>query len=213
MNLKFFIELVPKISIIKTLFFSLKYKGVIFVGKEAKLNIHRKGRIIFDNKNSSLYIGVHFSVTNGSTLDIYKKGILKVGKSVGIHRGTKVVVRENAELSIGDKSFINENSRVLCRKKIVIGAGSSIGWGCTVADTDSHGIYSNGKLINPDAAISIGNKVWICANSTVTKGTTIENNCIVGSNSVVLGKHLISNNIYAGNPIRIIKEFDIWGSL
>jgi len=212
-NVKFFIELVPKLSLIKTAYYSLKFRGFIFVGKGARINIKKRGRVVFDNNKSSLYIGVHFSTANGATLDIYEGGRLNISKSVGIHRGTKVVVRENAELKIGASSFINENSRILCRKKISIGHNTSIGWSTTLTDTDSHGIYIDGKVTNPDAELTIGNKVWVCANTTITKGTTIEDNCIVGSNSLVIGKLLKSNTIYAGNPLRIIRNFDTWGHL
>jgi len=213
MNLKFFIELIPKISLIKTSYYSLKFKGLIFVGKGTRINIHKAGRIVFENNKSSLYLGVHFSVANGATLDIYESGTLVVAKSVSIHRGTKVVVRENAELRIGATSFINENSRILCRKKITIGHNSSIGWNTTLTDTDSHSIYINGAITNPDVEVKIGNKVWVCANTTITKGTIIEDNCIVGINSLVIGKLLKSNTIYAGNPLKIVKNFEEWGGL
>jgi len=116
-------------------------------------------------------------------------------------------------LALGDRAFINENSRILCRKEILIGAQTAIGWGCTIADTDSHGIYVKEELVNPDASIRIDDKVWICANTTITKGSFIESNCIVGTDSVVLGKKLLSNKVYAGYPLRIVKEFDTWGDL
>ncbi|MEP1870510.1 MAG: acyltransferase [Paraglaciecola sp.] len=213
MNIKFLREIAPKIALIKSLYYSIKFKGIVVIGRGTKFNIHPGGKIKFKDKRASIYIGIHFSVSSGSTLDIYKNGILLVGKSVGIHKGTKVVVKENAHFTIGDSSFINENSRVLCRKKIEIGDDSSIGWHCTIADTDSHGIYINNTLTNPDSSVVIGDKVWVCANTTITKGTLIESNCIVGTNSVVLGKHLLSNNVYAGQPLRKVKEFDSWGSL
>ncbi|MDP2485780.1 acyltransferase [Pseudoalteromonas marina] len=206
-------KILPKLSLHKTIYYSLKYKGVIFVGKGTKVNIARKGRVLFKNRKSSLYLGVHFSTASGATLDIFENGRLVVAKSVGIHRGTKIVIKKNAQLNMGAESFINENSRVMCSKKITIGNNSSISWNVNISDTDSHGIYIEKKLINPNAEIHIGNKVWICANTTITKGTIIESNCIVGTNSLVVGKRLYSNNIYAGNPLKNIKKFDEWGEL
>jgi len=213
MNISFFMKIVPKLSLYKTIYYSLKYKGVMFVGKGTKVNVARTGRIIFKNRRSSLYLGVHFSTTSGTTLDIFERGELVVSKSVGIHRGTKVVIKKGAQLTIGRASFINENSRIMCSKKITVGNNCSIGWNVNISDTDSHGIYIEKKLINPNSEVHIGNKVWICANTTITKGSLIEDNCIVGSNSLVIGKTLCSNNIYAGNPLKIIKGFDDWGSL
>jgi len=211
MNFRFFMKVFPRLSISKSLYYSYKFKGAFLVGRGCSINVHRKGRVVFDNSSSSVYVGVHFSAVSGATLDVYEGGLLRVGKSVGIHRGTKVVVRERAELSIGSRSFINENSRVVCRKNISIGEGCSIAWGVTVSDTDSHGIYVDGQLSNEDAAIAVGDKVWVCAHSIIAKGAILEDNCIVGANSVVLAETLRSGFVYAGNPVKPVKCFDSWG--
>lgn len=213
MNLKFYVSILPKLSVLKSLYYSLRFKGVFLVGKGCVINIHRDARLVFNDKSSSIYVGVHFSSAAGTTLDVYKGGTLRVGKSVGIHRGSKVVVREAAELSIGNRTFINESSRVVCKKRISIGEGCSIAWGVTISDTDSHGIYNGGVLSNPDAAISLGDKVWVCAHSVITKGSVIDDNCIIGAGSVVLGNKMRSGSIYAGNPAKAVKEFDEWGGL
>jgi acetyltransferase-like isoleucine patch superfamily enzyme len=213
MNIHFYAAVLPKLAIVKSIYYSLRFKGVFLVGRGCNINIHRNARLIFNDKSSSLYVGVHFSGTSGSTLDIYEGGELRVGKSVGIHRGTKVVVREQAKLSIGNRTFINENSRVVCRKKISIGEGCSIAWCVTISDTDSHGIYTDGVLSNPDTPIEIGNVVWICAHSVITKGSVINDNCILGANTAVLGSTLESGYVYAGNPAKKIKEFESWGAL
>jgi len=213
MNFRFYAGILPKLSILKSIYYSFRFKGVFLVGKGCSINIHRDANFIFNDKSSSIYVGVHFSSVSGATLDIYKGGILRVGKSVGIHRGSKVVVRESAELSIGNRTFINENSRVVCRKNIFIGEGCSISWGVTISDTDSHGIYSDGVLSNSDSAINMGDKVWVCAHTLIAKGSTIESNCVVGAGSVVLGSTLKSGYIYAGNPVKKIEEFDKWGGL
>jgi len=213
MNFRFYAGILPKLSILKSLYYSFRFKGVFLVGRGCVINIHRDARLIFKDKSSSIYVGVYFSSAPGTTLDIYKGGIMRVGKSVGIHRGSKVVVREAAELSIGNRTFINENSRVVCRKKISIGEDCSIAWGVTISDTDSHEVYSGRVLSNPDAVINMGDKVWVCAHSLIAKGSTLESNCIVGAGSVVLGNTLKSGYIYAGNPVKRIKEFDKWGGL
>ena len=213
MNIKFFVNILPKVSLIKTVYYSIKFKGVIVVGKGAKLNIHSKGKIIFQNSKSSLYLGVHFSASPGAVLDIEKNGKLIIGKSVGLHRGVKTVVSENATLTIGDNSFVNENSRLQCKNAISIGKSTSIGWSCTISDSDQHGIYIDNILVNKCLPISIGDNVWICANTAITKGATLNDNCIIGINSLVQNKEYQSNYIYAGNPAKQIKTFDRWGSL
>jgi acetyltransferase-like isoleucine patch superfamily enzyme len=213
MKLAFFIKLIPKVSLLRSMYYSIKYKGVIVIGKGAKVNIHKKGNIEFLSNKSSLYLGVHTSVTPGAVLDIKKNGILKVGKSVGLHRGVKTVIFENAILTIGNDSFVNENSRIQCKNTITIGHSTSIGWNCTICDSDQHGIYIDDKLINKCVPIFIGDNVWICANTSITKGVKINSNCIIGINSLVLCHEYESNFIYAGNPAKKVKTFERWGSL
>lgn len=207
------IRLIFRISIVKSMFYSARFKGIIVVGKRCKINIRKDGRILFNNKKSSLYIGVYFSLYSGTTLDIFENGVLKVGKSVGIHRGTKVVVQKNAEMHVGDRTFLNENSRVQCLKKITIGSDCSISWDCTIIDSDLHGIYNENILINPNSEVVIGDKVLICSNSTITKGAFIEGNNVIGANSLVGKKRVEKGYIYSGNPLKQIKKIQSWGNL
>lgn len=53
------------------------------------------------------------------------------------------------------------------------------------------------------ASTTIGNNVFIGANTVVLPGTMIPDNVIIGAGSVVIGT-LESNSIYAGNPVKKI---------
>ncbi|KYN80609.1 hypothetical protein ATY36_18015 [Vibrio cidicii] len=55
--------------------------------------------------------------------------------------------------------------------------------------------------------ITIGNNVFVGANSTILPGVTIGDNVVIGTCSVVT-KSVPSNTVYAGNPARFIKSFD-----
>lgn len=64
-------------------------------------------------------------------------------------------------------------------------------------DTDYHPITDeNEKIINPPAAISIGNHVWIGCNAIICKGVEISDNCIISAGSVVRGICNNANCIY-----------------
>lgn len=78
--------------------------------------------------------------------------------------------------------------------------------------TDSHSILDdNGKRINPAQDILIGKHVWIGLNSKVLKGSVIEDNCIVGANTIYLGSvRGCPNTIFAGTPAREIKNDINW---
>lgn len=55
--------------------------------------------------------------------------------------------------------------------------------------------------------VSVGNNVFIGANSIVLCNTRIGDNVVIGAGSVVTGD-VPSNSVYAGNPARYICSFD-----
>ena len=157
-----------------------------------------------------MYVGVYTTVQTPTVITVMNNAKLIVGQNVMIHRGTKIVVHENGSLKINDYTYINENSRVHCKKCISIGRRCAISWNTNILDTDIHTIqYSKEGKNNHDYRVNIGNEVWIGANSTVLKGTIIEDNCIVAANSLVMGR-LKSRYIYGGNPCKELKTFKTW---
>lgn len=54
-------------------------------------------------------------------------------------------------------------------------------------------------------SITIGDGVWICANSTILPGVSIADGCIIAAGAVVT-KSTEPNGMYAGVPARRIKE-------
>lgn len=57
------------------------------------------------------------------------------------------------------------------------------------------------------APIKIGNNVFIGMNCTIMPGTIINDNVIIGANSMVKG-NIESNSVYAGTPAKKIKSID-----
>lgn len=78
--------------------------------------------------------------------------------------------------------------------------------------TDAHTIYNkDGKIINPNKNITIGDHVWICTGSTILKGGSIGNGSILGNSSILIKDfHNYNNCILVGNPAKIIKEDIFW---
>lgn len=201
-------SILKKILIIKSLYYSLYFKGRLLVGR-GKIYHDKTASIVWKTKFSSLLLGVHINVDTSSILSMFKDAKLIIGQGVSINRGTKVVIHEGGVLEIGSGTYINENSRIHCKKHIVIGDRCAIAWNVSIMDTDIHEIIKDREQVNNDADIHIGNNVWIGANSIILKGTIIEDNCIIGANSVIRG-HLKSNRIYGGNPIKELGTFDSW---
>lgn len=73
--------------------------------------------------------------------------------------------------------------------------------GIEIHNTDYHSILNSlGKRINHGKDIYIGKHTWIGLRSVLLKGTKIQDNTIVGANSVVNKEFNESNIVIAGNP-------------
>ena len=206
MSIKSFLFWMSKVNLLKTIYYSVKYGGKIIVGK-ASVKV-RGGKISFMDKKSKLYIGINYSYPVPCVLDIYN-GELSVDGVVNLNRGCKIRVYNGGILSIGNNSYVNEGTKIYCAKEIIIGSNCAISFDTKILDTNTHFIFRDGKLLNEDQSVNIGNNVWIGTNTIVLKGTTIENNVIVGASSLVKGM-LRSNLEYAGVPAKPQKEFERW---
>lgn len=119
--------------------------------------------------------------------------------------------------SLGKYSYISKNSVV---KNTDIGKFTSIAWNCSIGPEEhdfsrltSHSILTSTKTFqmfdkkfyNPfEKECKIGNDVWIGANSTILRGVTIPDGCVVGANTVVK-KSPPPYTIVVGNPGKVIK--------
>lgn len=64
---------------------------------------------------------------------------------------------------------------------------------------------SNNIRINSGQEVEIGNHVWLCAHSSIMKGSKVPSNVIIGNSSVVSVFLADSDSIYAGIPPRLVK--------
>ncbi|MFX0087279.1 MAG: acyltransferase [Candidatus Hodarchaeota archaeon] len=94
-------------------------------------------------------------------------------------------------------------SRLWDVELIEIGDDTSIGTGCIIG---GHAI-SQGDLFRK--RIKIGRNCTIGAGTIILPGVTIEDYVIVASNSVIPSNRILeSNSIYAGSPVKRIKEWN-----
>lgn len=68
------------------------------------------------------------------------------------------------------------------------------------------GFYANtGVTILDGAKVTIGDNVWVGAQTVINPGVTIGSNVVIGSGSVV-NKDIPDNVIAVGNPCRVIRK-------
>jgi len=144
-------------------------------------------------------IGHHFFMNNGIK-----------GNPIGCYQKCTIFAGRDAELTIGNHVGISQTALV-CHKKIIIGNHVIMGGGVCVYDTDFHSLNPDHRNSDFDAThkvmkdVRIEDNVFIGAHSIILKGVTIGKNSIVGAGSVVT-KSIPSNQIWAGNPAKFIRN-------
>jgi maltose O-acetyltransferase len=123
--------------------------------------------------------------TNSQYLEKLKSRGLVVGKNFNFQ---KDVIFDDTHcwlISIGDNVTIAPRVQILCH------------------DTSTK-YYLNYTKLGP---VSIGNNVFIGANSIIMPSVTIGNNVIIGSGSIVT-KDVLSGSVIAGSPARVLGTID-----
>lgn len=114
-------------------------------------------------------------------------------------------------LTLGENFHISAASTIISRHNISIGKNSLIAWECLLTDADHHHfIDMQGNILNKPECIDIGEHVWICARSTILKGSKIAMGSVVGAKSLVSGKFTEPRSLIAGNPAKVIKNEISW---
>ncbi|MDC7716134.1 acyltransferase [Vogesella sp. DC21W] len=123
--------------------------------------------------------------------------------------GDGLVVGSNADISydikIGSNSGIG--TRSVIQRKVTIGSGVMMGPDVKIySTTHGHSKLDEFMYLQPITIVptSIGNDVWIGANSIILPGKKIGNHVIIGAGSVVT-KDIPDWAIVGGNPARVIR--------
>jgi acetyltransferase-like isoleucine patch superfamily enzyme len=197
-----------RVSIIKTLYYSLKYRSVIMMGKGSQLHVQRGGKLII-TKGGILSLGLSYNAPGGAAIEIQSKATLQIRGRVQLMKGTSLRIIRGATCSIGDGTFINESSKVTCCTKIEIGEQCAISWGTSIIDSDMHNIIKNGETKPVQAPVVIGDHVWIGLGATILKGVSIGNNSIIGAGSIVT-RSIPEHSLARGNPAKVVASDVNW---
>lgn len=115
---------------------------------------------------------------------------------------------DNAEVIIGNNVGMS-GTIIVARQRVEVGNNVKIGGNCIIIDTDSHSLdYMKRRDSSTDWGVAksviIENDVLLGANTIVLKGVTIGARTIVGAGSVVT-KTLPPDCVAGGNPAKVIR--------
>jgi|ERR1700733_13398104 len=128
---------------------------------------------------------------------------------VGLYKTCTIAVLKDAALEIGDNSGFSGIS-IYCSKNIRIGKYVNCGGNVSIWDTDFHPLdFTERRIHNVNkigsSPITIGDDVFIGANSIILKGVLVGDRAVIGAGSVVT-KSIPSDEIWAGNPAKFIRK-------
>ena len=130
----------------------------------------------------------------------------KQGKNVKVW--DFVHIDSPSKLIIGNNVSINRGSIINASGVVSIGDDTLIGPNVTIY-SQNHNFDHPKKLIREQgyslAKVEIGNNVWLASNVTILPGVKIVDRVVVAANSLV-NKNIIKKGVYAGNPIKLIRD-------
>jgi galactoside O-acetyltransferase len=184
--------------------------------------ISKDPRIDFKSGILSKSFRVHF-FCRGS------KATLVIGKDC-ILKNEFIFESVSGQIRIGEKTFINKDTKIMSINSVTIGNHVTISFGVMIYDHDSHSldyierqndirkILSTRELNNDienknwgcvnNSPIVIGDNVWIGFQAAILKGVTVGEGAIIAAKAVVT-KNVPAWSIVAGNPARVVKEIPL----
>ena len=125
--------------------------------------------------------------------------------------GHQVKSDNQIRLEIGDNVSIGNNSFVSANNRIRIGSHVIMSAYVFITDHD-HGFQDFSKNLDEQplsegGAVVIGDNVFLGTKCSILKNITIGERAVISANAVVT-KNVPAYSVVAGNPARIIKQFD-----
>lgn len=138
-----------------------------------------------------------------------------IDKNCRFNRGGSVWIEDhNCCLIIGENSTFEDVHIAVTEpgSQIRIGRDCMFAYDIDIRTGDSHSIISqeNNERINYAKDVLIGDHVWVAAHSCILKGSSISENSVVATGSIVTQVYEKKGIIIGGNPSRQLQEGITW---
>jgi len=115
---------------------------------------------------------------------------------------THIAAFAGARIELGPHAWMN-GCHLSAKEHLTIGRESMIGFGSRIFDADQHDL--DDVRAERSAPVTIGDWVWVAADSTVMKGVTIGSNSVIGTRSVVT-QSIPEHTLAVGSPAKPVGE-------
>lgn len=179
--------------------------------KNAEIAVKNNSRLILGD---GVFISAPWSERVHISID---NGYVELAEKVRIFGNLSV--RFGGRLRIGDWTGVGLRTHIRCENRITIGAYGLISYDVAIFDTNSHSLdwkerrrvieqgypYGAHEEQVPDTApVNIGDDVWIGRGSTIAKGASIGDRCIVGMGTNAGGMTLPDDSIAVSPQPRVL---------
>ena len=143
------------------------------------------------------------------TLEIGRSATVKLGRWSWIGHGTKIRAHEGT-VEIGAKSVLGQECTISSFQRVAIGRECIVADRVMMIDFD-HGVVEVERPIRLQGIykrdVRVGNNVWVGYGACFLRGTTVGDNAVIGTYTVVT-KHVPANAVAGGVPVRILRMRD-----
>ena len=165
--------------------------------------------ISFHGKNNILYCERDVNIVNSNIRFLGDNSLVYLSSSKSVYP-LSLQIFNNSLFYIGKDSMLSPTLSVNVQeqKHVVIGDECVIGSNVDIKTSDPHVIYDSNtkKRINHSKRVYIGDHVLLGQMTYVTRGTLIGSGSILDNNTYAMNVHLKSNNLYCGNPVKLLKN-------
>jgi acetyltransferase-like isoleucine patch superfamily enzyme len=166
----------------------------------AWLKLRWRGRLQTD--------GICF-VGPGVTFEIGPSATVRLGRWSWIGHGTKIRAHEGS-VAIGAKTVLGQECTISSFQHVAIGRECILADRVMLIDFD-HGVTEVERPIRVQGIykrdVDVGNNCWIGYGACILRGSTVGDNCIVGTSTVVT-KDVPANAVVGGVPARVLRMRD-----
>jgi len=135
---------------------------------------------------------------------VINKGGKLIAKNCQFYTGVRLEIGSIGTLCIGNGTYINRNTLIVCEDRVDIGKDCKIAWDVIIMDSDLHPLNKSPMVNKP---VYIEDNVWIGCRSIILKGVTIGHGAVIAAGSVVT-KNIPPRTVYGGSPARFITKLD-----
>jgi len=118
------------------------------------------------------------------------------------------LLSSQAVITIGDRAGLS-GVLIYCQQRVTIGSDTLVGMNAMILDTDVHPLDPAERLQDRNKGqakeITIGNNVFIGANSIILPGVEIGDGAVIGAGAVVASS-VPPYTLAMGNPARVVRR-------